>query len=108
MIESAIERAFKVAVESRGGICLKLGVTYQNGMPDRFVLLPKGVCGFVELKQKGKKPRPIQRWQHKRLTALGYKVAVLDRTSEIDNVLDYIEGKDVTEKPVAQLPESLC
>ena len=98
MIESSIEKAFKEAVEAKGGICLKLGVTYQNGMPDRLVLMPNGVCAFVELKQKGKKPRAIQQWQHERLRKLGYKVAVLDRTSEIEHTIKYILG-DVEGEP---------
>lgn len=95
MIESAIERAFKVAVEARGGICLKLGVTYQNGMPDRFVLMPNGVCAFVELKQRGKKPRAIQKWQHRRLEALGFRVFVLDRTSMIESTIAQIMNEPV-------------
>lgn len=99
MREANIEHAFKVAVEARGGICLKLGVTYQNGMPDRLVLFPEGICAFVELKQKGKKPRAIQKWQHERLRKLGYKVAVLDRTSEIDNTINYILEQDAKEEP---------
>ena len=99
MIESSIEHAFKVAVEAKGGICLKLGVTYQNGMPDRLVLMPNGVCAFVELKQKGKKPRAIQKWQHERLRKLGYKVFVLDRTSQIDDTIKQILDEDVERKP---------
>ena len=108
MMERDIEHAFKVAVEAKGGLCLKLGVTYQNGMPDRLVLMPNGICAFVELKQKGKKPRAIQRWQHERLRKLGYKVFVLDRTSDIENVINQILDSDVTGKPTAQLPESVC
>lgn len=99
MIESSIEHAFKVAVEAKGGICLKLGVTYQNGMPDRLVLMPNGICAFVELKQKGKKPIAIQKWQHERLRKLGYKVFVLDRTSQIDDIIKQILDEDVERKP---------
>lgn len=98
MIESSIEHAFKVAVEAMGGICIKLGVTYQNGMPDRLVLMPNGICAFVELKQKGKKPRAIQKWQHERLRKLGYKVFVLDRTSQIDDTIKQILYEDVERK----------
>lgn len=108
MIESAIEHAFKVAVEARGGMCLKLGVTYQNGMPDRLVLMPKGRCAFVELKQKGKKPRAIQKWQHDRLRRLGYKVFVLDRTSQIEEVINQILDDNAEREPATQLPESVC
>ena len=98
MIESHIEHTFKVAVEAKGGICLKLGITYQNGMPDRLVLMPNGICAFVELKQNGKKPRAIQKWQHERLRKLGYKVFVLDRTSQIDDVINQILNTDEQEK----------
>lgn len=99
MIESSIEHAFKVAVEAKGGICLKLGITYQNGMPDRLVLMPNGICAFVELKQKGKKPRAIQKWQHERLRKLGYKVFVLDRTSQIDDTINQILDTNATGEP---------
>lgn len=99
MIESAIEHYFKVAVEAKGGICLKLGITYQNGMPDRLVLFPNGICAFVELKQQGKKPRAIQRWQHERLRKLGYRVFVLDRTSQIYDVINQILDTNATGEP---------
>lgn len=97
MVESALERKFRLAVEAEDGICLKLGLVYNNGMPDRLVLFPDGKCAFVELKQKGKKPRLIQKWQHDRLRALGYKVFVLDRPDDIEKTIKAI--KDVKGEP---------
>ena len=63
-------------------------------MPDRLILLPKGKIGFVEVKRKGEKPRPLQVSRHKHLSALGFKVFVLDDKKQIEEIIEIIQGGD--------------
>jgi len=63
-------------------------------MPDRLILLPTGRIGFVEVKRKGEKPRPIQITRHKILKSLGFKVYVLDDEKQIKEVIRNILGGD--------------
>ena len=46
------------AIKEAGGIASKFISPGFDGMPDRIVLLPGGVMGFVEVKAPGKVPRP--------------------------------------------------
>ena len=62
-------------------------------MPDRIVLLSEGHMAFVEVKQKGKVPRPLQKKRHKQLQELGYQVFVLDDPEQIQEILKIIGGK---------------
>lgn len=83
MLESYIEKKYVELVKKLGGMALKLEAISCSGVPDRLVLMPNGRMFFVELKQKGKKPRPIQIKRHEQLKALGYEVYVYDGTGEI-------------------------
>ena len=60
MLEKNIENKLTTAVKKAGGISPKFVSPSFAGMPDRLVLLPGGVCAFVEVKSQNKKPRPLQ------------------------------------------------
>ena len=91
MREKAIEQKLKTDAKKRGGLALKFVSPNFDGMPDRIVLLPGGHIGFVEVKAPGKAPRPLQRARLKLLMRLGFKVYVLDDTSQIGGILDDIQ-----------------
>ena len=91
MLEKTIERALVRDVKNIGGWCLKLNSPSMDGLPDRLVLLPKGRCGFVELKAPGKKPRPLQVMRMKKLTELGFSCHVIDGKEQIGGVIDGIQ-----------------
>lgn len=91
MLEKHIEQKFKKAVEATGGICLKLDPTTMVGIPDRLAILPDGKHAFIELKQPGKKPRPIQTRRHQQLTHLGHMVRTLDNPNNIQNLIHEIQ-----------------
>lgn len=91
MREKYIEQRLVAAVKKRGGICPKWVAPGFDGVPDRLVFLPHHKFGMVEVKAPGKKPRPLQESRHKLFAALGFKVYVLDRTEQIENILDEIE-----------------
>ena len=92
MREKTLERKLAEAVKAMGGIALKFVSPGFDGMPDRLVLLPDGKCGFVEVKQLGEKPRPLQEMRHGMLRRLGCKVYVLDDAGQILQIIKEIEG----------------
>ena len=92
MREKQIEQKLVKATKGVGGICPKLTCPSMDGMPDRIVLLPNGKCAFVEVKQMGCKPRPLQLARHQKLRNLGYKVYVLDDIKQIGGLLDEIQA----------------
>lgn len=61
MREKTIEHKLASTVKNMGGIAPKFVSPGFDGMPDRLVLLPMGKIAFVEVKQHGEKPRPLQR-----------------------------------------------
>ncbi len=60
MTEKQIEQKLVKRVKGLGGIALKLNPIGMDGIPDRLILLPKGIAFFVETKAPGKKPRALQ------------------------------------------------
>jgi len=92
MREVELERKLVKAVKAQGGICPKFTSPGFDGMPDRIVLLPNGRIGFVEVKRKGEKPRPLQLARHEMLRKIGFLVFVLDDTSQIGEILNAIQS----------------
>lgn len=93
MSEKDIERKFVRTVKKAGGIAPKFVSPGYDGMPDRIVLLPGGSMGFVEVKDSGKKPRPLQLARHRLLAGLGFQVFVLDRSEQIPEIIMKIGGE---------------
>lgn len=89
--ERNIEAYFKKRVEEKRGAlkgrAVKMGRVYWNGFPDRLALFPDRVTYLVELKAKGKKPRPNQVACHKVLYALGWEVWVIDSKQSVDDFI---------------------
>lgn len=92
MLEKQIENKLTRSVKKAGGIALKFVSPGFAGMPDRLVLLPDGVCAFVELKAPGKHPRPLQTARHRMLQKFGFKVYVIDSAEQIEGVIDDIRA----------------
>ena len=90
MLESLIEQHLVKEVNRREGLCLKFNSQSMTGIPDRIILMKNGTVGFVEVKQKGKKPRPLQELRMKQLRQLGFKVYTLDEKDKIGEILDEI------------------
>ncbi len=85
--EKIIERKLRQEVERRGGLCIKLWSNSFTGLPDRLCLLPGGALLFVEVKSTGEKPRKIQELVHRKLRRLGFMVAVLDKETDINQLV---------------------
>lgn len=92
MRENKLEQKLVTTVKHMGGIAPKFVSPGFDGMPDRIVLLPYGMIGFVEVKVMGCKPRPLQLARHKKLRDLGFKVYVLDDEKQIETILQSIGG----------------
>lgn len=90
MRERILELKLVKETRKRGGIALKFVSPSFSGMPDRLVLLPHQVMGFVEVKAPGEKPRPLQESRHAMLLKMGFPVFVLDNSEEIPIILDKI------------------
>jgi len=90
MREKTIEKKLSDAVKACGGLAPKFTSPGFDGMPDRIVLMPGGHVAFVEVKAPGKAPRPLQEARHRMLRQLGFRVYVLDDSSQIGGILDEI------------------
>lgn len=87
MKERDLERKFRDAVKASGGRAYKFVSPGNDGVPDRLVVLPGGHVGFVELKQKGKRPSGLQKQQMGILRDMGCFVMVLDDPEDIPEVI---------------------
>ena len=92
MLEKQIENKLTRSVKKAGGIALKFVSPGFAGIPDRIVLLPDGMCAFVELKAPGKHTRPLQTVRHRMLQKLGFKVYVIDSAEQIEGVINDIRA----------------
>lgn len=75
--ESEIEAWLKSRVEKLGGMFLKFTSPGNDGVPDRIVIMPAGICVFVELKTRKGKLSEIQKYQIRKLLDCCQQVAVV-------------------------------
>jgi len=68
--ESVVERDIVAYAKSKGVECFKFTSPGQRGAPDR-VFIKAGRVLFLEIKQKGKKPTPLQDHQMLRIQNAG-------------------------------------
>ena len=94
-MEKLLERRFVAKVKAAGGIAPKFTSPGFDGMPDRLVLFPGGKIAFVEVKQREKKPTPLQAARHGLLRRLGFKVFVLDDGVQIQEILREVTSDEV-------------
>ncbi|KRN88693.1 VRR-NUC domain-containing protein [Ligilactobacillus ceti] len=88
MIEKQIENYLVKKVRNAGGVAFKFVSPGNAGVPDRLVLLPKGIVAFVEVKSKGKKLRGIQEAKKRQIEKLGFKVYVVDEKEKVDELMN--------------------
>lgn len=90
MRESRVESNYVKEVKDAGGKAYKFTSPGRRNVPDRLVLfkippaLRKAIAKyfwFAEIKAPGKKPRPGQEREIKRLRDMGYRVDVVDKKS---------------------------
>ncbi len=86
--EKAVEKKLSAEVKKVGGWSIKLIPDLVAGLPDRLCLFPGGRVVFVEVKSTGRKPSRIQKFIHAKLRGMGFRVEVIDRNEQINNILD--------------------
>ena len=98
MLERAIEAAFMRGMKKLGVEALKLNLQGNRGWPDRLVLLP-GRALFIEFKRPGEGPRPLQRFIHAKIEALGFEVCTYADAKEAIAYVTQRLGVRVRKKP---------
>ena len=94
MKESELEEKFRRMVREAGGKAYKFVSPGNDGVPDRLVVLPGGRIGFIELKQKGQRPRKLQQHRMRELEEMGCFTAVVDDLETAQNVIAAIRMQE--------------
>ena len=88
-LENEVESYLRRKVEKSGGLCVKFLPDFARGFPDRIVLLPRGVLGWVETtRPQGGVLSPVQKVQHVLLRRLGQRVEVVWTKDQADTLVD--------------------
>lgn len=88
--EKDIERHLVKMCKLNGGMCIKLLSFHTVGLPDRLCLFAGAKIAFVELKTAGQKIRPIQKFMHDKLQAIGFSVEVIDSVEKVNSFIEKI------------------
>lgn len=75
MLESKIQTKLIKNLEAQGYYVIKLSVTNKPGIPDILAIPPGSNVEFYEVKQPGKKPRPLQEYRIKEINDNGFGTA---------------------------------
>jgi Holliday junction resolvase len=75
MLESKIQAKLIKSLEAKGYYVIKLSVTNKPGIPDILAIPPGSNVEFYEVKQPGKKPRPLQEYRIKEINDNGFGTA---------------------------------
>lgn len=86
--EKDLEKKLAAEVERLGGWAIKLLPFLVSGLPDRLCLFPKGRVAFVEVKGTGETPTKIQKFIHRRLEKIGFKVWIVDSSAVINELIN--------------------
>ena len=93
--EKKLEQKLVKAVRDIDGLALKFVSPGCDGVPDRLILIAYGKIAFVEVKAKGKKPRPIQIRRIKQIENLGFLVFILDDEKDIPSIIQQVKGDQI-------------
>ena len=78
MLESKIQSKLIKNLEKEGAYVIKLISTNKNGIADLLSFDSNNVPTFIEVKQQGKKPRPLQIYRAKELKERGIRAVWYD------------------------------
>ena len=93
--EKKLEQKLVKAVRDIGGLALKFVSPGCDGVPDRLILIAYGKVAFVEVKAKGKKPRPIQIRRINQIKNLGFLVFILDDEKDSPSIIQQVKGDQI-------------
>ena len=88
--EAKIEAAFVRYAKSKRCLCYKFTSPSRRSAPDRIVVTPSGVTGYLELKAPGKKPSKAQAFQIRKLQQNGAPCSYADTLDKAKFWLDQL------------------
>lgn len=109
MLETDIENSVRDdALRLYGVQSIKLNLWGNRGWPDVLFLIPGGAPLFIEFKQPGEKPDPLQNAKHVLLLYQGYAVEVhTDRGEALEAIRKAVASAPVPDKSRQLLARSL-
>ena len=100
MREREVESYLRRRVEQAGGRCEKFVPDLDSGMPDRIVMLPRGILVWVETKKPvGGRVEKLQVYQHSKLRRLGQEVVIVWSKEDADALVESLVGRAGYERP---------
>ena len=93
--ERDVEKYLVRRVKDEGGLCWKF-ISSVGGVPDRLVILPMGKIAFIEVKRPGCLPRKLQVKRILQLSRLGFFATWVDCRERVDEVIDEICAKKLS------------
>lgn len=92
--ESKIEEWLNGQIKELGGISYKFVSPMNPGVPDRIYLMPGGEVWFVELKTEIGRLASIQKWQGKRIRAMGCRYRVIKGMQQARDFVEELKEGD--------------
>lgn len=89
-LERDLEKNLGMILDDWDCLYLKFVSPGHAGVPDRMILTPSGHVIFVELKQEGKKLRPLQLFWQKTLKRMRFAAFVVSDNDSARKCLDYV------------------
>jgi len=90
VLEKDIEKKIVAYAKSKGCIVRKFTSPAQRAVPDRIIVTPRGVVGFLEVKRPGNKPTPLQYREMELLSENGAPVEWHDSAEGAKEFIDYL------------------
>lgn len=88
-LEKEVEAKVCSYAKSKGCLAMKFSSPARRAVPDRMIVTPQGVIGFLELKRRGQKPTPQQTYELARLTRYGCNATWVD---SVEGGIRFIDG----------------
>lgn len=88
MLEKMIQSKVVQYARSKRMLCYKMDATGHIGVPDFLFLTAGGDVFFMEFKQSGKQPTPMQLREHVRLRLNNIKVYIVDDVEYGEEIID--------------------
>lgn len=86
--EKYLENKLVNKIKNIDGLCIKLLPTFLTGLPDRLCLFQGGKICFAEIKETGKKLKPVQVVWKNILEKMGFRFYIVDQSAIIDIIIE--------------------
>lgn len=87
-LEKNIEKRGSAVAKRFGAWPIKLAIIGGRGWPDHTIVAPGGRIAFIEYKRPGGEFQPLQKYVHKRLKFLGFRVEVITSNDQVDEFFE--------------------